>query len=116
MWILGLTLTSALPCFFYWFIDNILGPNFAWASFTRGAYNSDKSSRAITKAAKTNTDANITSTTPVTSTIDFLTDVLTADAKQQTTPVTPGTTATLKPYLFWKSPFALATHTSSKIR
>jgi hypothetical protein len=100
---------------FDWFIDNIVDPNFSWASFTRGAYISDKRLRAITKASKTTSAATSTSTAPVTSTIDFSTDVLTADAKRQTTPVTPRTKATLKPHLLWKSPFASATHNSSNI-
>jgi hypothetical protein len=101
---------------FDWFIDNIVDPQFAWASFTRRAYISDKCSRSITKAAKTTTVDTITYTAPVTSTIYFSTYVLTADAKLQTTPVTPGTTATLKPHLLWKSPFASATRNNSNIR
>jgi hypothetical protein len=100
---------------FDWFIDNIVDPNFAWASFTRGAYISDKSLRAITKATKTTAAATITPIAPVTNIIDFLTDVLTADAKRQTTPVTPGMTATLKPHLLWKSPFASATRNGFNI-
>jgi hypothetical protein len=100
---------------FDWFIDNIVDPNFAWASFTRGTYLSDKRSRAITKAAKTTTAATSTFTAPVPSTIDLSTDVLTADSKRQTTSVTPRMTATLKPNLLWKSPFALATRNSSNI-
>jgi hypothetical protein len=49
---------------FDWFIDNIVDPNVAWASFTCGAYISDKRSRAITKATKTTADATYTSTAP----------------------------------------------------
>jgi hypothetical protein len=45
----------------------------------------------------------------------FFTDVLTADATWQSTPVMPGTTATLKPRLLWKSPFAASSHNSSNI-
>jgi hypothetical protein len=100
---------------FDWFIDNIVDPNFALVSFTRGAHISDKSLQAITKVTKTTAAASSTSTTPVTSTIDFSTDVLTADSKRQTTPVTPGTMATPKPHLLWKSPFASATSNSSNI-
>jgi hypothetical protein len=88
---------------FDWFIDNIVDPNFAWASFTRGAYISDKCSHAITKAANTTAAATRTSTAPVTSTIDFFTNMLTADANQQTRPVTPRMTATLKPHFFGSS-------------
>jgi hypothetical protein len=79
---------------FDWFIDNIVDPNFSWAIFTCGAYIYDKHLQAITKAGKTNTAATNTYTAPVTSTVNFLTNVLTADAKRQTTPVTPGMTAT----------------------
>jgi hypothetical protein len=100
---------------FDWCIDNIVVPNFAWASFTRGEYLSDKRSRAVTKAANTTVAATIPSTAPVRSTIDFSIDVLTADAKRQTTPVIPCTTATLKPHLLWKPPFASATHNTSNI-
>jgi hypothetical protein len=67
-------------------------------------------------SSKTTADVTSTSTAPVTSAIDFLTDVITADAKRQTTPVTPGTMATLKPHLLWKSPFTLTTRNSSNIR
>jgi hypothetical protein len=42
--------------------------------------------------------------------------VLTADAQRQATPVTPGTTATLKPDLLWKSPFVASSGNSSNIR
>jgi hypothetical protein len=100
---------------FVWFIDNNVDPNFAWASFIHGSYISDERSRAITKDANTSAAATSTSTTPFTSTIDFSTDVLTADAKRQTTTVTPGTTATLKPHLLWKSPFVSVTCNSSNI-
>jgi hypothetical protein len=67
---------------FDWFIDNIVDPIFSWATFTCGAYISDKRSRAITKATKTTVAATSTSTIPVTSTNNFSTDVLTADAKR----------------------------------
>jgi hypothetical protein len=101
---------------FDWFIDNIVDPNFAWARINRGAYIYDKHSQAIRKATKTTTAATSTPTAPVTSTIDFSIDVVTADAKRHTMPFTPGTAATLKPHLLWKSPFASVTRNSSNIR
>jgi hypothetical protein len=41
--------------------------------------------------------------------------VLLADAKWQASPVTPDTTATLKPHFLWKSPFAASSHNSSYV-
>jgi hypothetical protein len=67
---------------FDWFLANIGDPNFAWANFTHAVYIADKPSRAVAKAAKTIDDAPSTSTTPVSSTIDCSTDMLTADAKR----------------------------------
>jgi hypothetical protein len=97
------------------FLANIVDPNCAWANFTPAVYVADKLSRAMAKAAKTTMDATITSTAPVFSTIDFSTDVLLSDAKRQATPVTSGTTATLKPHLLWKSPFAKSNRNSSNV-
>jgi hypothetical protein len=57
-----------------------------------------------------------TSTAPISNKIYFLIDVLTADAKWQATQVTPGTTATRKPHLLWKSPFAVSSRNTSNIR
>jgi hypothetical protein len=101
---------------FDWFLANILSPSFAWAYFTRAVYVSDKRSRAMAKAAKATTDAPSMSTAPVCSTIDFSTDVLLADTKWQATPLTISTTATLKPHLLWKSPFAASSHNYSNFR
>jgi hypothetical protein len=42
-------------------------------------------------------------------------DVLTEDANHQSTTVRPGTTITLKSHLFWKSPFAASSHSTSNI-
>jgi hypothetical protein len=95
------------------FLANIVNPYFAWANFTRAVYVADKRSRAVAKAAKTTTDAPRTSTAPVCSTIDFSTDVLLVDAKRQATPVTPDKNTTMKPHLFWKSPFEASNHNSS---
>jgi hypothetical protein len=101
---------------FDWLLDNIVDPIFAWTNFTRAVYVADKRSQAVAKSAKTTLAAPSTSTAPVSSTIDFSTDVLTADANRQSTPVTPGTTATLKPLWLWKSPFAASSRNSSNIR
>jgi hypothetical protein len=101
---------------FNWLLANIVDPNFAWVNCTRAVYLADKKSRAVTKAAKTATAAPNTLTTPIIITIDFSTDVLTADAKRQATPVTHGTTATLKTHLLWKSPCAASSRNSSSIR
>jgi hypothetical protein len=90
--------------------------NFAWANFTRAVYVADKRSRVVVKAAKSTTDAPSTSKAFVCSTIDFSTDFLLADAKRQATPVTPSTTATLKPHLLWKSPFTASNRNSSNAR
>jgi hypothetical protein len=100
---------------FDWFLANIVDPYFAWATFTRAVYVAEIRFRAVYKAAKTTASAPNTSTTRVSSTIDFSTDVLTADAKRRTTPATPGTTTTLNPHLLWKSPFAASSPNSSNI-
>jgi hypothetical protein len=50
-----------------------------------------------------------TSTAPVSSTIDFSTDVLTTNAKCQATPAVRGMVATLNPHKLWKSPIAANT-------
>jgi hypothetical protein len=42
--------------------------------------------------------------------------LLMPSAKRQARPVTPRTTATLKPHLLWKSPFAALSRNSSNIR
>jgi hypothetical protein len=78
-------------------------------------YIADKRSRAASKSAKTAADGLSTSTATVSSTVYFSIDVLTADAKRQATPVTPGTMATLKPHLLWKSPFVASSRNSSNI-
>jgi hypothetical protein len=70
----------------------------------------------VAKAAKAPTGAPSTYTALVCSNVDFSTNVLLADVKRQATPVTPGTAATLKPHLLWKSPFAALNRTSSNIR
>jgi hypothetical protein len=101
---------------FNWFLANIVEPNFSWSNFTRAVYVADKRSRAVTKSAKATTDAPSTSTAPVCSTINFSTNMLLAGAKRQATPVTPGTTATLKPHFLWKSPFAAFTRNYYNVR
>jgi hypothetical protein len=100
---------------FDWFLANIVDPNFAWANFTHALYVADKRSRAVAKEAKTTSVVPSTSTAPVSSTIDLSTNVLTADAKRQSTPVTPGTTATLKLHLLWNSPFAASSRNPPNI-
>jgi hypothetical protein len=82
---------------FDWVIANIIDPHFAWANFTQFVYVADNQSQAVAKAANTTLAAPSTSTAPVISTIDFSNNVLTADAKWQVTPDTPGMTVTLKP-------------------
>jgi hypothetical protein len=98
------------------FLANIIDPNVAWTNFTRAVYVADKRSQAVAKAATTTAGAPRISTAPVSSTINFSTDVLLADAKQQATPITPSTTATLKPHLLWKSPFTASIRNSSNVR
>jgi hypothetical protein len=101
---------------FDWFLAKIVDPNFAWANFTHAMYVADKRSRAVANAAKKTVASPSTSIAPVSSTINFSTDVLTADAKRQATAIIAGTTATLKPPLLWKSPFAASSRNSSNIR
>jgi hypothetical protein len=62
------------------FTANIVDPNFVWANFTRAVYVADKPAHTVTKVAKTTMAATNTMTTPVSCTIDFSTNVLTADA------------------------------------
>jgi hypothetical protein len=100
---------------FDWFVANIVDPNFAWSNFIHAVYVADEWSRAVAKAAKTTTAAPSTSAAHVSSTIDLSTDVLTAYAKRQATPVTPGTVASLKPHLVWNYPFLASSRNSSNI-
>jgi hypothetical protein len=100
---------------FDWSTVNIVDPNFDWTDFTRAVYVADKRERAVSKSAETSTQA-VTTTTPVSSTLDFSDDVLLTDAKRQATPPTPGTTGNLKPYKLWKSYFADASRNSSNVR
>jgi hypothetical protein len=97
------------------FLANIVDPNFAWTTFTRAACDTDKRSRLVVKSTKTATAAPNTSTAPVSSTVVFSTDVLTAESNLQATPVMPKTTATLKPFLLWKSPFVASSKNPSNI-
>jgi hypothetical protein len=82
---------------FDWFIANIVDLNFAWTDFSRNVYVADKRARSVSKSAKTITP-EVTTTTPVSSTLDFSDDVLLTDVKHQVTPPTPRTTGTLKPH------------------
>jgi hypothetical protein len=100
---------------FDWFLANIVDQNIALTNFSGAAYVAGKLSLAVAKAAKTTTAAPSTSTAPVSSTIDFSTYVLLADTKRQATPVTPGTTATLKSHLLWKSPFTASHRNYSNV-
>jgi hypothetical protein len=91
---------------FEWFMVNIFGPNFAWLTFTRSVYVADKRARAVLKHAPSTPTPVSSSTAPVSSSIDFSTDVLADDAKHQATPAVPGTVATLNPHKLWTYPFA----------
>jgi hypothetical protein len=82
------------------FIVKIVDPNFAWTDFTQAVYVADKWARAVT------------TTTPVSRTIDFSADILLTGAK----PPTPGTTGTFKPHKLWKSPFVATSRNSSNVR
>jgi hypothetical protein len=99
---------------FDWFIANIVDPNFAWTDFTWVVYVADKRERTVAKAAKTSTPA-VTTTTPVSSTIDFSSGVPLADAKFQVTPPTPGITGNLKPHKLWKSHVAAVSRNSPNV-
>jgi hypothetical protein len=104
-----------IMCVFYWFIANIVDPNFVCTDFTWAVYMADKRARAVAMAVKTSIPA-ATTTTTVRSTIDVSDGVLLADGIWQATPPTPGTTHTLKSHKLWKSPFAAASRNSSNIR
>jgi hypothetical protein len=91
---------------FDWFMVKIVDPNFAWSTFTRSMYVADKRARAVLKHAPSTPAHVAMSTAPVSSTIDFSTDVLAANAKRQATPAVLGMVATLKPHKLWMSPFA----------
>jgi hypothetical protein len=96
-----------------WFMVNIVDPNFTCSTFTISVYAADKHNRSVTKAVAT-TPTTITTSTPIiSSTIDFSTDVILADAKRQALPTTPGTVATLKPHKLWKSPFTVSSRSRS---
>jgi hypothetical protein len=95
---------------FDWFMVNIVEPNFAWSTFTRSVYVADKRARSVLKHAPSTPTPVEKLATPISSTIDFSADVLTADAKRQATLAAPGTLANLKPHKLWMSPFAANTH------
>jgi hypothetical protein len=81
-------------------LASIVEPNFTWANFTYAMYVNDKGSQAVAKASKdtkTDTAAPHTFTLPISSTIFFLTYVLTVDAKRQVLGVKPGTTVRANP-------------------
>jgi hypothetical protein len=86
---------------FDWFMVNIVDPNFPWSNFTRSIYVADKRARAVLRHAPSTPTPVATSTAPVSSTVDFSTDVIAADAKRQATPAVPGTVATLNPHKPW---------------
>jgi hypothetical protein len=83
---------------FDWFMVNIVDPHFAWCTFTRSVYLDDKQARAVLKHAPSTPTPVASSTSTISSTIDFSTHVLTADAKLQATPAVPGMVAPLKPH------------------
>jgi hypothetical protein len=100
---------------FDWFLANIVDPNFACANFTRAVYVADKLSRDVSKSTKTATAAPNMLIATVSITINVSTDVLTSDTKRQAAPVSPVTTAPLKPHPSWKSAFAASSRNSSNI-
>jgi hypothetical protein len=89
---------------FDWFMVSIVDPNFVWSAFKRSVYVADKLARAVLKRAPSTPTPVASSTAPVSSTINFSTDFLAADAKHQATPAVPSTVATLKPHKLWTSP------------
>jgi hypothetical protein len=95
---------------FDWFMMNIVNPNFAWSNFTRSVYVADKRSRAVLNHAPSVSTPVAQSTASAVSTIDFSSDVLSADAQRQAKPAVPGTVATLNPHKLWTSPFVANTH------
>jgi hypothetical protein len=78
---------------FHWFTVKIFDPNFAWSTFTMSVYVTDKRARAVLKHAPYTPNPVASSTAPLSSTINFSTDVLAADAKRQATPAVPVTVA-----------------------
>jgi hypothetical protein len=68
--------------FFYWFMVNIVDPNFAWSTFTRSVYVADKRSRAVLKHAPSTPTPVASYTATISSTLYFSTDVLAAEAKR----------------------------------
>jgi hypothetical protein len=98
---------------FDWFLANSVDPNFALASFTHNIYVAGKWSWAVKKAAKTAKAAPNMLNAPISSTIDFLINVITVDANRKATPVKPGMTVTPKPHLLWKSPAVVSSRNSS---
>jgi hypothetical protein len=94
---------------FDWFMVNIVHPNFAWSTFTRSVYVSDKRARAVLRHAPSTPTPIAMSTTHISSTVDFSTNVLPANAKRQAATAVPVTVATLKPHKPWTSPFAANT-------
>jgi hypothetical protein len=100
---------------FDWFVVNIFDHNFAWSTFTRSVYVADKRDRVVLKHAPYSPTPVASLTTPISSTIDFSTDVLAADAKHQAKPAVPGTVATSKSHNFGRLPLqqalARSTHT-----
>jgi hypothetical protein len=94
---------------FDWFMVNIVDPDFASSTFTISVYVADKRARPLLEHAPSTPTPVSSSTAPVSSTINFSTDVIAADAKRQATPAVPGMVATLKPHKLWTSHFAANT-------
>jgi hypothetical protein len=86
---------SRIMFVFDWFMVNIVDPDFAWYTFTRSVHVTDKQAQAVLKHTSSTPTPVASSTAPVSSTIDYSTNVLAADAKRQATPEVPGTVATL---------------------
>jgi hypothetical protein len=76
-------------------------------------YVDDKRAQSVLNNAPSTPTSVATSTAPISSTIDFSTDVLAADTKRQATQAVPGIVATLNPHKLWTSPFTANTRTGN---
>jgi hypothetical protein len=96
---------------FQWFILNIADPDFQWSSFTHSVYVAHKRAAGLTKQVSSGMapGEKLAAPSVATSAFDVSVEVLATNANRQATPVAPGTVATLKPHMLWKSPFAANT-------
>jgi hypothetical protein len=102
---------------FQWFVLKIADPDFQWSNFTRSVYVDHKRVDGLAKQVSSDTTPGEKSDDPyiAASAFDFSAEVPATNAKRKSAPVSPGTIATLKPHMLWKSPFTANTRKGSTL-